>query len=89
MSTTTKNLTAAYVSRLLRQAGLAPQGGDYPRSREALRVSKHPVPGTVIVSADFNLDARAKRVADSAVEALTDAGLTVERTSDSRLEVTR
>lgn len=87
----TGDLTASYVSRLLRQAGLAPQGGDYPRSREALRVSKHPVPGTVAVSADFNTFRRAERVADSAAEALTDAGLTVERSSldPTSLRVTR
>ena len=74
-----KPLTASYVSRLLRQAGLQPQGGDYPRSREALRVSKFPLPGHVAVSADFNLDAVSARVADAAAEVLTGAGLAVER----------
>ncbi len=81
-------LTATYVSRLLRKAGLQPQGGDYPRSREALRVSGSGLPGRVAVSADFDLDSVSRRVATSAAEVLTEAGLTVERI-DTRLYVTR
>lgn len=86
-----KALTASVVSRILRDAGLQPQGGDYPRSRPALRVSRSVLVGSVRISADFDTPAISRRVAESAANVLGDAGLTIRRNphDDTMMTVTR
>lgn len=77
--------TASSISAALRRCGFAPNSD---RNRQALRVRRSAVPGTVNVSVDLDTESASERLATDAADALRGLGYSVRR-DGSYMSVTR